>query len=193
MLLRIIVLNNKTSVVVKDIDFIIYLIMNKIGIFYGSTTGTTAEVAKQIGAALGVADADIHDMSKSKPSDVAPYDVLVLGTSTWGVGDMQDDAHDFADGLQGESLRGKKVALFGCGDESMTDTFCNGVAELLEYVKRTGATVIGQYDVAGYDFAKSAAVDENGKAIGLLIDDVNHADTADKRIEAWCKELKNEI
>lgn len=81
--------------------------MNKIGIFYGSTTGTTAGVARQIAKELGVADTDVHDMSKSSPSDVAPYDVLIMGTSTWGDGDMQDDAHDFADGLQGLSLKGK--------------------------------------------------------------------------------------
>lgn len=187
------VLNNKTKVVVKNIDFIINLIMSKIGIFYGSTTGTTAGVAKQIGSALGVAETDIYDMAKSRPSDVAPYDVLILGTSTWGDGDMQADAHDFADGLQGESLVGKKVALFGCGDESMSDTFCNGVAELLEYVKRTGATLIGQYNVIGYDFSDSKSVEADGEAVGLLIDDVNHADTVQKRIDAWCAELKKEI
>lgn len=187
------VLNNKTKVIVKNIDFIINLIMNKIGIFYGSTTGTTAGVAKQIGAALGVAEGDIHDMAKSSPSDVAPYDVLIFGTSTWGDGDMQEDAHDFADGLQAESLVGKKVALFGCGDESMSSTFCNGVAELLDYVKRTGATIIGQYNVVGYDFSNSRSVEADGEAVGLLIDDVNHADTAQKRIDAWCAELKKEI
>lgn len=87
---------------------------------------------------------------------MAPYDVLIMGTSTWGDGDMQDDAHDFADGLQGLSLKGKKVALFGCGDETMADTFCNGVEELLEYVKPTEATIVGQFNVDGYDFSKAS-------------------------------------
>lgn len=167
--------------------------MNKIGIFYGSTTGTTAGVARQIAKELGVADTDVHDMSKSSPSDVAPYDVLIMGTSTWGDGDMQDDAHDFADGLQGLSLKGKKVALFGCGDETMADTFCNGVEEFLEYVKPTEATIIGQFNVDGYDFSKSKSVNADGEAAGLLIDEVNHADTVDKRIKEWCDELRKEI
>lgn len=167
--------------------------MKKIGIFYGSTTGTTADVAQRIAKALGVDAADIHDMAKSKPSDVAPYDLLVLGTSTWGAGDMQDEAHDFADGLQGMSLAGKEVALFGCGDETMADTFCDGVAELMKYVEPTGARIIGSFDVSGYDFSESKAVGADGKAVGLLIDEVNHADTADRRINEWCELLKTEI
>ena len=75
----------------------------------------------------------------------------------------------------------------------MSDTFCDGVAELLEYVKRTGATLIGQYNVIGYDFSDSKSVEADGEAVGLLIDDVNHADTVQKRIDAWCAELKKEI
>lgn len=167
--------------------------MKKIGIFYGSSTGVTEGLAKKLAAQLEVADADVHDMAKSKPSDVGDYDIILLGTSTWGAGGMQDDAHDFADGLQGEFLRGKKVALFGCGDESMTDTFCNGVAELYDYVKPTGATFIGAYNVDGYVFSESRAVNADGIALGLLIDDVNHADTVQARINDWCSELKKEF
>lgn len=166
--------------------------MKKTGIFYGSTTGTTEEVAKQIAECLGVDESDVHDMAETKPSEVGLYDVVVLGTSTWGAGDMQDDAHDFANGLQAESLRGKYVALFGCGDETMSDTFCNGVAELYDYVRPTGATIVGRFNVDGYDFSESKAVGADGFADGLLIDDTNHADTAQKRISEWCVKVKDE-
>ena len=36
--------------------------MKKIGVFYGSSTGTTEGVAETIGQKLGVAAADIHDV-----------------------------------------------------------------------------------------------------------------------------------
>ena len=45
--------------------------MKKIGIFYGSSTGVTAEVAEEIAKRLGVAEADVHNVAKSSPSDVA--------------------------------------------------------------------------------------------------------------------------
>ena len=38
--------------------------MNKIGVFYGSTTGTTEDVARRIAEKLNVPKGDIHDASK---------------------------------------------------------------------------------------------------------------------------------
>ena len=37
--------------------------MKKIGIFYGSSTGMTAEVAEEIAKAMGVDTSDIHNLS----------------------------------------------------------------------------------------------------------------------------------
>ena len=41
----------------------------KTGIFYGSATGTTAQIAEKIGKLLNVDSADIHDVAKAAPSD----------------------------------------------------------------------------------------------------------------------------
>ena len=35
----------------------------------------TAEVAQEIAKLMGVDEKDVHDVAKSAPSDVAPYDV----------------------------------------------------------------------------------------------------------------------
>ena len=45
--------------------------MKTIGIFYGSSTGTTEGIAKRIAEKLGVEDKDIHDVSNASPADVA--------------------------------------------------------------------------------------------------------------------------
>ena len=65
--------------------------MSKIGIFYGSTTGTTEDVARKIAAKLGVEKSDLHDAAKISEELVNKYDVLVLGSATWGDGELQDD------------------------------------------------------------------------------------------------------
>ena len=39
--------------------------MSKIGVFYGSTTGTTEDVARKIAEKLNVPQGDIHDASDS--------------------------------------------------------------------------------------------------------------------------------
>ena len=90
--------------------------MNKIGVFYGSTTGTTEDVAHRIAEKLNVPNGDIHDASKLNDELVKEYDVLVLGTSTWGAGELQDDWYDGIKVLKKADLSHKFVALFGCGD-----------------------------------------------------------------------------
>lgn len=163
--------------------------MKKTGIYYGSSTGTTEEIAGRIAKILGVSAEDIHNVANSAPDSVAEYQVLVMGTSTWGAGDLQPDWYDFVAGVQALDLRGKKIALFGCGDETMSDTFCSGVGELHDRLVATGADFIGEYDTDGYTFEKSAAVrDDNGKAVGLLLDEVNHPEMTDFRLRSWIGE-----
>ena len=92
--------------------------MKKVGIFYGSTTGATEGVAETIAARLGVASEDIHNVGTTKVDEVDKYDVLLLGSSTWGIGELQDDWNDFLDKLKAKNLSGKTVAIFGCGDSA---------------------------------------------------------------------------
>ena len=67
------------------------------GIFFGSTMGTTEAVAADIAKQLGVADADVHNVADTPAGEVQKYDLLVLGSSTWGAGELQDDWYGFLD------------------------------------------------------------------------------------------------
>ena len=101
------------------------------GIFFGSTTGTTESVAARIAERLGVAQADVHNVAAASVEDVKKYDLLLLGSSTWGSGELQDDWPGFLDKLGKEDLSGRRVALFGCGDSaSYPDSFCDALAEI---------------------------------------------------------------
>lgn len=163
--------------------------MKKYGIYYGSTTGTTAEIAKKIAKILDVEDSDIHNVASTAPSSVAQYETLILGTSTWGSGELQENWEDFVNGLEVLDLKDKNIAIYGCGDETMAETFCDGVAELRDRLIPTGAKFIGEYDVIGYTFAHSKAVADDGTAIGLLLDEVNHPELTATRLRGWCNKL----
>lgn len=168
--------------------------MKKTGIFYGSATGTTEKIAKRLGQLLGVEDKDIHNVADTAPSVVGDYDVLLFGTSTWGSGDMEDDWYDFVDGAGSLDLKGKRIALFGCGDVTMADTFCSGVGKLYEALKGTGATFIAPYGTVGYRFEKSEAVPENAvEAVGLLLDEVNHPEMTETRLRGWADLVRKEM
>ena len=160
------------------------------GIFYGSTTGNTEQLANDIAAQLGVASEDIHNVGESSADDVDGYDVLLLGSSTWGAGDLQDDWYDFLDGLKAKDLSGKKVGLFGCGDSgSYPDTFCGALADIHDQLQGTGCTFIGAYTPEDYD-VKDSPVCENGQFVGLAIDE-SDPDKTDARVAAWTELIKN--
>ena len=55
-------------------------------------------------------------------------------------------------------LKGKKIAIFGCGDETMSDTFCNAVGILYDRLRDTGATFIGSFPAGEYHYNHSAAI-----------------------------------
>ncbi len=166
--------------------------MKKIGVFYGSATGTTVNVAKRIAMMLGIEDKDVHDVANTAPSDVGSYDVLVLGTSTWGDGELEDDWFDFLAGLEELDLSGKDVALFGCGDETMDDSFCSGVGELYDRLRPTGVRFIASYDTIGYTFSHSKAKPDGAlEAVGLLLDEVNHPELTPVRLAGWVTLIKN--
>lgn len=165
--------------------------MKNIGIFYGSTTGTAEELAGQIAAKLNVDKSHIHDVASAGVADVDPYEVLILGTSTWGAGDLQDDWQDFASKLKSKDLSGKVVAFFGCGDSYSYDTtFCDGVGELYQDLQGTGCAFCGAYTPEGYNFSGSTAV-VDGKLVGLVVDQINEEDKTEERMETWLSTLKN--
>ncbi|GAB6007901.1 flavodoxin [Bacteroidia bacterium] len=166
--------------------------MSRIGIYYGSTTGNTQDVADAIAKKLGVEKADLHDVAKAK-ADYSAYDVVLFGTSTLGLGDLQDDWEYYIDKVKGADLTGKKVALFGCGDSSSySDTFCDGVGKVYDVVKDKGCQLIGKVSAEGYTYDSSEAY-VDGRFVGLLIDNDNEPDLTDERISGWIEELKKEI
>lgn len=167
--------------------------MKKTGIFYGSTTGTTESVARLIAEKLGVSPADVHDVSKLDAALAESYEALILGTSTWGDGELQDDWYDGIKVLKNANLSGKTIALFGCGDsESYSDTFCDGMGILFEDLKDSGCTFVGAVSDSDYTYASSVAV-ADGKFVGLALDDVNESDRTDARVSDWTEMLKADL
>ena len=164
--------------------------MKKTGIFYGSTTGTTESIAAMIAGKLGVSSADVHDVSKMTADMVKTYDVLLLGTSTWGDGELQDDWYDGVKLLKGLDLSGKLVGLFGCGDsESYPDTFCDGMGIIYEDLKGTGCEFINGVPDSDYTYSASVAV-VDGMFVGLAIDEMNESGKTDERVTAWTDHIK---
>ena len=132
----------------------------------------------------------MYEVAKITPADVAQYDTLLLGSSTWGADDLQDDWYDGLETLKQSDLAGKKIGLFGTGDSSSySDTFCSALGVIYEGLKSSGATFVGQVDPSEYTFDSSEAV-VDGQFIGLPIDEENEPNKTDDRISRWVASLK---
>ena len=161
----------------------------KVGIFYGSSTGTTEDVAGRIAKALNVDASDVHNVTDADTAMIEGYDVLVLGSSTWGVGELQDDWYDGIKKFKAANLQGKKVALFGLGDSgSFSDTFCDAMGIIKGELAGAGVTFIGEVPSDDYSFDSSVSV-ENGNFVGLALDEVNEDYKTDERISRWASSL----
>ncbi|MCQ2207511.1 MAG: flavodoxin [Paludibacteraceae bacterium] len=159
----------------------------KTVVYFGSTTGDCERIAKSIASKL---NADIHNVSELSDADMQAYDLIVLGSSTWGYGDLQDDWEGAISTLSSANLAGKKVAVFGCGDSaSYSDTYCNAIGLIYDAASTTGATMVGGgLSTDSYEFSDSAAVRDNA-FVGLALDEVNQPELTDSRIDAWVKTL----
>lgn len=160
--------------------------MSKTIVVYGSSTGTCESIAQTIASKLG---AEVIAVSDLTADQLAEADNILLGSSTWGAGELQDDWYDGLEIVKKADLSGKKVAVFGCGDSaSYSDTFCGAMKELYDAAKEAGATLVGEVSTDGYEFDDSDAV-VDGHFVGLALDDVNEDGKTEERIDAWIPTL----
>lgn len=168
--------------------------MAKIGIFFGTNSGTTRLVAKKIAKRLGdaVADAPIN-VNRISTHQFLSYDSLILGTPSYGDGQLPSGALGIKDGswqeflalLEDADLSGKTIALYGLGDQvKYKGNFANALGKLCKFFRDRGAKVVGQWSTEGYEFEASEALD-GSKFCGLVLDNDNQGMLTDKRIEEW--------
>src|SRR5690554_7089244 len=91
--------------------------MNKIAILYGTSGGSVETIAKQLQDLLE-GSADIYNVLDVSLSEIADYPYIIVGTSTTGIGDLQDDWEGFLPSFAKMDFTGKKVAIFALGDSA---------------------------------------------------------------------------
>ncbi|RXJ87978.1 flavodoxin [Arcobacter sp. CECT 8985] len=162
-------------------------------IFYASSTGNTEEVAEKIADKLGITDSFNITNNQKDIEKINNFDKVILATSTWGDGDLQDDWDESWEDFKQIDFSNKTVALVALGDQDgYDDTFVNSLGTMYEQVVEQGANVIGFTSTSGYDFEESTAVKDD-KFVGLVIDEDNQDDLTDERIENWIEDIKSEI
>jgi flavodoxin I/flavodoxin II len=171
--------------------------MTDILLVFGTDTGNTEEAAEKIQQAFSdeghfVEIMDVNDCSVDRINDA---DILIFGCPTWDFGGIQEDWEAFQPELESADLEGKRVALFGLGDQfGYGDYFIDAVGWLHEIIHPKKAIIKGYWSTEGYDFTDSRALSECKTFLyGLAIDEDQQFEQSDERINAWVAQLLSEF
>ena len=180
--------------------------MASVGIFYGTSTGSTQEVADLIYSAFGedVAaepiDVDTIEADGTALGNVfGQHDALVVGTPTWNTGsDIQRSGTGWDELYYNqlphihEVLKGKKVAVFGLGDQvSYSENYADATGELFDVFEGLGCKMMGAWSQEGYEHEASKSI-RGDKFCGLVLDAVNQEELTEDRVKTWVSQLIGE-
>jgi len=176
--------------------------MAKTGIIFGTDTGKTRKVAKQIYKMLDSDEvAKPVNINRCTINDLLSFDSLIIGTPTLGEGQLpglnveceSESWEEIAGDLEAADFTGKTIALFGLGDqEGYPDEFLDALGELYDIFSAAGATLIGRWPNNGYEFNSSTALDGD-EFVGLALDLDNQSTLTDERLTAWLEIIKPEL
>jgi flavodoxin I len=169
----------------------------KVGIFFGTSTGSTESVADMIKEQLGDdADGpfDIETLEGSVAENFGKYGSLIVGTPTWNTGAETERSGTgwdeiYYSTMQELNLQGKKVGVFGLGDqESYSENYADASGELHDVFESLGCQMMGYTSQEGYEHDDSKAI-RGDKFCGLLCDEVNQEELSEERVKNWISQL----
>ena len=120
----------------------------EIRILVGTMTGTADLVAQEVEQALASAghQAAIRVMDDLDASVFAGGGVFLICTSTYGAGDVPDNAQRLFNSLESErpDLSGVIYGVIALGDTTYKDTFCQGGKRFDQLLTELGAKRAGE-------------------------------------------------
>lgn len=166
-----------------------------IALIYGSTTGNTEDIAKEIQQLLGEELVDLHDVKDTGLEILEAYDQFIFAIPTWDYGEVQEDWAEVWEELDTYDMSGKIVAFVGLGDQyGYAEWFLDAMGMLHDKVVARGATAVGYWPVDGYEFDESKALTEDKKQfVGLGIDQDGQDELTEERLEKWCAQVSVEM
>ena len=167
--------------------------MSKIGLFYSFNTKKTSQTVKRLIEAFGEDATEAVNVETVTEKQFMTYEHLILGVPTWFDGELPNYWDEFVPALEDLDLKGKKIAIFGAGDQKgYPENFVDGVGIMADIVEGCGASLVGFTSNKGYNYESSRA--ERGEQFcGLALDYENQAKMNKERIANWAEQLKGEF
>jgi MioC protein len=112
----------------------------------GSESGNAEMVADLVKDALEERGLEVEMTVDPTPADLHDRDLVLVVTSTTGLGDVPQNLEPLVDGLKASepSLSHLRYGVIGMGDRNYKDTFCGGPKTVDALFSRLGATRVGE-------------------------------------------------
>jgi len=167
--------------------------MKDTGIFYSFRSVKTGQQVKKILKLLGADNVTAVDVDVATGEDFMKYTNYILAVPTWFDGELPTYWDEFLPSIEEESLKGKRFAIFGGGDQKgYSENFVDGIGLMAEFLEEREGKLVGFTSTEGYEFEGSKA-QRGDQFVGLALDIENQAALSNERIEAWVKTLKKEF
>jgi len=167
--------------------------MFDIGLFFASSTGNCQTIARLIAKEFLPYTVDIFDVMHTNGQKMTDYNYLIAGVPTWDKYKLHEDWQKFLPTIQPASLKNKKIAFYGLGDQNtFPENFADAAGLLYAWFSRFNADIVGSWPVKGYQFSRSLACKQDN-FIGLILDEDAQMHLTSNRIKEWVQNLKNEF
>ena len=167
--------------------------MKKTAIIYSFNTKKSGKIAEQIKNAFNNDQVEMVNAEDLTEEVFLSYDQMILGAPTWFDGELPNYWDEFVPTIEDIDLSGKKIALFGLGDQKgYPENFLDAVGILGNIVEARGAKIVGFTSTEGYTYENSAA-ERGDQFMGLAIDYENQGSLNKVRIPAWVEQLSREF
>ncbi len=167
--------------------------MKKIAIVYSFNSVKSAKIASKIADQLTKFSVEKLNVESCSGKEFLLFDNFILSVPTWFDGELPNYWDEILPALESLDLKGKKIALYGLGDQkNYPENFCDAVGILRDFFEQRGAMMVGYTSSEGYDFESSKALKGN-ILTGLLLDQENQSKFTDARILNWTNQLDLEF
>ena len=164
--------------------------MKKTGIFYSFRSRKTKQQVKKMIKHLGDKNVEEINVDEATHEDFEKFDNYIFAVPTCFDGELPNYWDEFLPTIEEDSLKGKKFALFGGGDQKgYPENFVDGIGIMAEFIEKRGGTVVGFTSTEGYDYEYSRA-QRGDQFTGLALDIENQAALTDERVEKWIEDVK---
>lgn len=163
------------------------------GIFFGSDTGNTENIAKMIQNSL------VKTLPMSMTLQKAAKKIWKHMTFCCWASQPGITAKRSVTGMTSSRLSKRLILMVNwlrclvVATRKITQNTCDALGTIRDIIEPRGATIVGHWPTAGYHFEASKGLADDDHFVGLAIDEDRQPELTAERVEKWVKQISEEL